>query len=607
MKLLSLKIRNFRSFGEKAVEIAFSDGLNLMVGENNVGKSTILRSLNILKGGYSFTSNDYYKGETNRKLLIEANIKLSLTEAQNLTNMFVSPYGRNMKKVGKVLNFFLRNKISFAYTSGRGIYLRFGKLHISGNRGSMVSHLDAPGTYRVLEWKDSMLGRYFNPDNHLPLFEIVRNELTKGKKMSVNFNFNPCAMFSDFLKQKAKSFSEIRQSPMGTSDHILESYDGRQVADVLFTLKNGKPIQREKFEQVKKKFSGLFPNLKLEVQKESRDSPPRIVIEKTSIGFEVPIEFVGAGIGEIIIFLTHLIASTDMMFGLDMPELHFHPHAQRLLRNIIREHSENNQFLVVTHSPTFIESRQIENTIVVREMDGQTTVTQIDQNHFGENELLRLFRQLDAGNKEFFFSRGVLAVEGPTETGAMPIFSKALNRDFDELGVSLVVSGKFFGLFLKLLREFSFPYLVMCDKDALMNIEKSARIGEQKAKTSPALYSLWISNSLTKKEKRKIIDMESKIQIIRPKPRKEIYPDSLFEELRKIASKHGVYILPSDFEGVLERDGYSNILRQAKRSSRSKVIRGRYAAEQIVEKGESIPKEFCEIIQAITEKSIRKS
>ena len=606
MKIVNLRVRNFRSFGDKPTEIIFGDGVNLIVGENNVGKSAILKSLDVLKGEYSLTPNDYYKGGGNRELQIEAEAKLSKAELRRFVVPFASPHHMDKEKVERISSD-IGNKICIAYSSRRGYYLRFGGLHISGDRGEMISHLDTAGDRVSTEWTDGILKKYFQPANRLSLFAIVKKSLTETKVGSLHFRFDAGDSFRDLLKKKAKSFSEIRQSPEGVSDHVLESFDGRQVADVLFTLKNGNRIQRAKFEEIKAKFNELFPNLKLEIVKESRDSPPRIVIEKTSIEYEVPIGLVGAGIGEMIIFLTHLIASKDMVFGLDMPELHFHPHAQRLLRNIIREQSQKNQFLLITHSPTFIEPRQIENLVVVREVDAETTVAQINPDYFEENERLRLFRQIDAGNKEFFFSRRVLLVEGPTETGAMPIFAEALNKDFDEYGVSLVESGKFFGVFLKLMKGFSFPYQVMCDKDALMNVEKSVDIGEQRIKTSPVLYNLWMSNSLSKSDVEKMVEIESKIEVIRPKPRKEIYPDSLFEELRRITSKRGVYVLPSDFEGVLKRDGYGNILRQAKKMSRSKVIRGRYVAEEIVARGYSIPKEFCEIIETITEKRVGKT
>lgn len=605
MKILSLRIRNFRSFGDKPIEIVFGDGVNLIVGENNVGKSTILKSLGALKGEYNLTHDNYYKGETNRELQIEGEVKLTKAELRSFANSFAKRHRIDKKKVERISND-IGNKIRIAFLSRGGFCLRFGGLHISGGRGEMISHIGIGGSRPIVHW-DNILTKYFQPANRVSLFEITKNMLTKENKAGrLDFGFEPPDVIRKLLNTKVKSFSEIRQSPEGTSEHVFESYDGRQVADVLFTLKNGNRLQRAKFEEIKAKFNELFRNLKLEVVKESKESPPRIVIEKKSIEYEVPIDLVGAGIGEMIIFLTHLMASKDMIFGLDMPELHFHPHVQRLLRNIIRKQSEKNQFIVITHSPTFIEPRQIENLVVVREIDAETKVAQLRPGYFEENERLRLFRQLDAGNREFFFSRRVLLVEGPTETGAMPFFSGALSKDFDENGVSMVESGKFFGVFLKLMKGFSFPYIVMCDKDALMNVEKSVTIVEQTIRTSPVLYNLWMSNSLSKSDVKKMVEMESKIAVIRPKPLREIYPDSLFEELRRIASKHGVYVLPSDFEGVLKRDGYGNILRQAKRMSRSKVIRGRYVAEQIVARGHSIPKEFREIIETITEKRVGK-
>jgi len=84
------------------------------------------------------------------------------------------------------------------------------------------------------------------------------------------------------------------------------------------------------------------------------------------------------------------------------------------------------------------------------------------------------------------------------------------------------------------------------------------------------------------------------------------YPNELFGELTGLASKHAVNVLPSDFEGVLLRDGYGQLLERAKRMSKSKVTCGRYVAEQIVEHGKPIPKEFCEVIEKISQKSLAK-
>ena len=42
MIVKSLEIRNFRSFDEASSPLIFSDGINIIVGENNAGKSNIL-------------------------------------------------------------------------------------------------------------------------------------------------------------------------------------------------------------------------------------------------------------------------------------------------------------------------------------------------------------------------------------------------------------------------------------------------------------------------------------------------------------------------------------------------------------------------------------
>ncbi|MEO9963101.1 MAG: AAA family ATPase, partial [Nisaea sp.] len=60
MYLASIRIENFRQFGENegAVEIAFSPGFNLLVGENDAGKTTVIDALRHLLWT---TSQDYHR------------------------------------------------------------------------------------------------------------------------------------------------------------------------------------------------------------------------------------------------------------------------------------------------------------------------------------------------------------------------------------------------------------------------------------------------------------------------------------------------------------------------------------------------------------------
>lgn len=595
MKLLHLKIENFRSFGEKSTEekMVFKDGVNLIVGENNVGKSNLLRAFEVFKEGYSPDKNDWYAGHQEKEFVIELEVELSSRELRVFLKDFMRPkYIRDATKTKRIIKD-LGRKVWLIFSSRRGRFVKIKELYIKGSGAKLNSDFSS-SSYEAIDWFE-ILDKYFNTID-FSIFTVIKERIRGDKERRIQFKKNLDNSFFNLLAQKLKNFSEVRQRPRGKNQKILESYDGSQVADVLATLKMGNRQQRKKFELIKQEFTKLFPTLRLEVTEEKTNQPPIIVVEKIPIEYEVPIDRVGAGIGEMAILLTHLIASEEMIFGLDMPELHLHPHSQRLLLGILKEYSKNNQVLIVTHSPLFLESKEIDNIVIVREQKGATIVTQLPENYFDKEERIKLQRHLDASNKEFFFSRASLVVEGETEVGAMPIFSKALGKDFDIHGISLVRAGKHFGIFIKLLRGLKFPYFVMCDKDALMNIEESIEVNKRKIRTSPVFYNLSKINLLQEEHKKRILEFESEISSISGK---EVYDDKIFNGLSAVARVYDVYVLPSDFEGVLRRSGYEKSLKKAETISDSKVTRGRFIAEEILRQSRKVPTEFVDVINAI--------
>ena len=56
MPLQRLHLKNFRLFQDKTLK--FSDGKNLILGENGSGKTTVLESLNVLLTGNSFRAKE---------------------------------------------------------------------------------------------------------------------------------------------------------------------------------------------------------------------------------------------------------------------------------------------------------------------------------------------------------------------------------------------------------------------------------------------------------------------------------------------------------------------------------------------------------------------
>lgn len=591
MKIQELKITNYRAYSENSQTVKFKPNLNILVGENNVGKSAILRSIEILAGTKSVDKKDYHKTETRREIRIEAILNLDKSEIDSF--IATSLKHKDYKKIAKLREIFKDVRCSFS--SRDGFFVEFDGLRFFD--GIVTLNKRRPkATEGSLQW-EKLLDQYFLSEEPQVFSKIIRDFLEERKTKASSIDKKFPNLFQSLLRDRFHIFAEIRQNPLGENVDVLESYDGRQVADVLFKLKNGNASQRRRWRLIKESFHDFFPDLALEVVREKRDSAPEISIEKPRIEFEVPIRNVGAGIGELIILITHLIASRGNLFGLEMPELHFHPHSQRLLKKSLEHYSFYNQFIVTTHSPIFIDENNLESLILIKDVRDTTSVLQIPKEFLNPIEKFRMARKLDVYRKELFFSRKVLLVEGETELGAFPIFSTYLKSDFDKRGISVITSGKHFALFAKLLRIYKIPFLVVADSDALMQIYKAVEFSSGKktikVKTSTVFFNLWKADMTKKKDLNFLKGLESQIE-------NEKYPEKILPELRKICRDYNVYVLSSDFENVLASDDeIRTIYDQARKFSNSKVVRGRFVAEKIKRQKLKLPKEFSEVIQKI--------
>ena len=54
MRLLSLRLSDFRNY--KTADFSFTDGVNMIIGENGIGKTNLLEAIYLLSGNRSFRS-----------------------------------------------------------------------------------------------------------------------------------------------------------------------------------------------------------------------------------------------------------------------------------------------------------------------------------------------------------------------------------------------------------------------------------------------------------------------------------------------------------------------------------------------------------------------
>lgn len=525
MKLNKIYIRNFRSVGKQGLELTIAPTCTTFIGENNVGKSSVFEAVKrVLDFNIQWEKEDWHASDQSQTIEIQLESTLDDDQIQKLITFLNLPMG--------VKDF--KEKFTSQFTSGymktlgqSSSIFKLGEMQIDHTTG-WFGELDDKQSYNPINWTKIVEDYGAQENDNLMQFikKLFYEKKKSGERPRIEFNKEIFPFLLDFVLPNIIIIEEFREKPQKNMIDTLTSPKGTELTSVLFNLKNGRPQHKQKFEKIRDKFCQLFPTLELDVIKESNEI--KILIQKA--GIESTNFYIGAGILQSLHLLTHLIAHKDKVLCLDHPELHLHPHAQRRLAKFVEEEKDR-QTIIITHSPYFIDLNKDSNIIRFVQKGAQTEIFEPTQDYFKLEDYFKFEQFLDIDTKELFFASKVLLVEGPTELGALPIFSLKMDYNFDENGVSVIdIGGKHnFEFFVKLCEGFKIPYFIIADKDA----------------------------------EKLLTNYESKL--ILPSDFEGLLPDSLIEEARKIVGKSkpriGRYVakkmvdkgeIPNEVEQIIE-------------------------------------------------------
>lgn len=159
--------------------------------------------------------------------------------------------------------------------------------------------------------------------------------------------------------------------------------------------------------------------------------------------------------------------------AIEEPEAHLHPHVQRLVyRHYLGEDDagENVTTILTTHSPHIASVAPLRSIILLREdaEGGSTSITSAAEVELLPEEEDDLQRYIDVTRGEIFFARGIIFVEGDAERFLIPEFAAALDVDLDALGVTVcsVASANFLP-YVKLVGHdaLNIPFVILTDLD----------------------------------------------------------------------------------------------------------------------------------------------
>lgn len=456
MKLSKLHIENYGCFGNEGIDVAIDD-IVVLIGRNDVGKSTILDAYEAFASvGSEIPADKYCSRRNHQPVTIEA-------EFSNVTDEDIDTLGANWVFDNTEGSRSIRVRWKWSNPGGKGI------------KESFRPNPEVPGTGEwvpggVGGWDTLIQSRIPTPLRILPdtsaktLESTICEILISAIKNHVRANAEDIEPLLEQIQALSNQFHEhvsdqIDQACAQVTERMARVFPG-------YTL--GFEPNGGKFDP--EKILGAGSYLKV-------DSPGNDSQSLANRGTGVQRSFLWSAISA----LTELglvkkgkklvDPARPRILLVDEPESFLHPPAIRRARDCLYTIAEIEEWQVMatTHSPIFIDVSKPHTAIVRVAKEGiESRIFQTDKAHFEEDERSRLqmVRACDPVLCEFFFADNAIIVEGETEHLAI---ANALQRHFPDIESSYSIinaRGKAnVCMFMKILNQFGTPYIVVHDSD----------------------------------------------------------------------------------------------------------------------------------------------
>lgn len=451
MKVKRLTISNFRGVAHGVIHLA---GHTLLVGGNNVGKSTVCEALDLVLGPERLyrrpviDEHDFHCGrylDDGKKEPIEIRIEAVLTDLPQEAELRFHRHLRRWDDAAR----------DFA-DQGTG-----GPADGDGAQKRWALPVVFIGRYDKAE--DDFVGNTFfdHPIESIEDDEAAELALGAGRRLFGREHKRLCGfVFLRTLRTGSRALSLQRGSLLdtvlrlggtGLADMWQDTLDRLQgLAPPIGEVPQLKQIRTDIRERMAR-FVSLSPGddatafFASELTRENLREVVRLFIAAEPVGHSVPFARLGTGSINLLVFalltvIAELKEKQSVIFAMEEPEIALPPHTQRRVSRFVL--TEMGQAIVTSHSPYVIEQFEPQDIVILsRQPSGVLEGSPIDLGDFKAKSFKTERRQF----AEAILGRGVLVVEGTSEAVLFPeastILEKTLGADaymhLDFAGISI--------------------------------------------------------------------------------------------------------------------------------------------------------------------------
>lgn len=499
-----VKIKNFRNFKNIDVNLGHKE---VIIGENNVGKTNFLRALQLIldpslsdedrtldESDFNdtllnpmdnneeiqidiFISN-YKSNKTILTVLEDATVKNEKDEEElQVTYKFFPHYDDNGDKEYE-FNIYKANIESRKFGSYERKYLNLKVIKaLRDVEGEMRNSRTSPVKKMLDEYSidkkdlERIAAEYEKSGKEiLNLDELI--DLTTN----INKRFSMILGKSDF--DVSLQAMEINPNRVLSSLKLLMA--NRNAADISLGLNNilyiSMVLQMLQDKTVPSFLnSDTFNELKTKTNSEILDDVYEVKVKTGNY-------FLKDKITKVQIFEIHNFMDKNLptnkavtILAIEEPEAHLHPINQRLIYKDVIKNSANSVILT-THSTHITSIAPIESIVHLHEKENETVVNATADMPISDGEFLDVERYLDVKRGEIYLGKGVILVEGIAEEYLIPRFAELLGKSLDEKGIIVCnINCTNFTPYVKLLENLDIPYAVITDGDYYFIEEKTKK------------------------------------------------------------------------------------------------------------------------------------
>lgn len=425
MKVVRLIISNFR--GIKSAELLF-DGHTLMVGSNNVGKSTLCEALDLVLGPDRLNrfpavdEFDFYNAEYLEPAADEAGLRTPIP--LRIEVVLIEPSAEVEARCS--------GNIEFWHLVEKRL-LTSGEV-AAANPPDVVPclRLETIGKYN-LEEDEFEVKTYFSRSPDAAPGELT--PVPKAIKRLFGFLYlRALRTGSRALSLERGSLLDIILRTKGVRTSLWEKTIERlRGLDIESDAVEIAPVLRSVEERLSRYIALEFPGhtTKVHISELTREHLRKTMTFFLALSADqghVPFSHAGTGtINTLVLALLSLIADLKpdtVIFAMEEPEIAVPPHTQRRIAEYLL--TSTTQAFVTSHSPFIIEKFEPSKTLLLARNGGVVTARKVsDAAGLKDNDYKRFSR---SGLSECMLGKAVIAVEGVTELHAMPIVARRMEE-----------------------------------------------------------------------------------------------------------------------------------------------------------------------------------